>query len=325
MTHFLTKLMKLVTSMIDIIIPAYNAQEKIYKLLCSLLLQTIKDKLCIYIIDDCSDKEYESLINLFESRLNIKCLRLEKNSGPGVARQYGIDHSKNEFIMFADTDDLFYDCFSIENIFNKIHDSDYDMASGILVAEEPDNINFYNIHNLCLHANMYRRSYLKKHNIKFNNTRSSEDMSFNCLYLLSSPKIVYENSNTYVYLYNKNSITRSNPKEYDFNMVEMFIFNSVWFITEAEKRNYNKSLIAYFMFISCINIYSRYLIFEDEDNSVMLEWFQSFLPYYKNYINYLDENQKIEIYQTYCSITMPSISLNSFIELAEHYRLDGNR
>ncbi|MBQ6612141.1 MAG: glycosyltransferase family 2 protein, partial [Alistipes sp.] len=37
-----------------------------------------------------------------------------QNGGAGVARQYGIDHSDNEFIIFADSDDCLASAFACE-------------------------------------------------------------------------------------------------------------------------------------------------------------------------------------------------------------------
>ena len=72
--------------MIDIIIPAYNAHDTIMKTLISINLQNIKNKVNVYIIDDCSDVDYSREVDLFFDKINIKQLKLSKNSGPGVAR-----------------------------------------------------------------------------------------------------------------------------------------------------------------------------------------------------------------------------------------------
>ncbi len=79
--------------MIDIIIPAYNAHETIRKTLMSICIQNNVKDLNIYIIDDCSDEPYDYLIDEFNKYLNIKIERLNKNSGPGVARNRGLEIS----------------------------------------------------------------------------------------------------------------------------------------------------------------------------------------------------------------------------------------
>ena len=55
--------------MIDIIIPAYNAHNTIKKTLISICMQTVKDKINVYIIDDCSNEDYKEIINIFSTNL----------------------------------------------------------------------------------------------------------------------------------------------------------------------------------------------------------------------------------------------------------------
>ena len=59
-------------------------------------------------------KGYEEEYNLFKDKMNIEIYRLNKNMGPGYARQYGIEKSESEYILFMDSDDLLYDCFSVK-------------------------------------------------------------------------------------------------------------------------------------------------------------------------------------------------------------------
>ena len=102
--------------MIDIVIPAYNAHKTIKKTLLSIMMQVNIDEINVYLIDDFSDYGYEKEINLFKDKMNINLFRLNKNRGPGFARQYGIEKSKAEYIIFMDSDDCFYDCFSAKKI-----------------------------------------------------------------------------------------------------------------------------------------------------------------------------------------------------------------
>ena len=106
--------------MIDIIIPAYNAHNTIKKTLISICMQTVKDKINVYIIDDCSNEDYKEIINIFKDKINIKYYKLKENSGPGVARQYGLEHSNGEYIYFLDADDMFMDIYSLENLVYQI-------------------------------------------------------------------------------------------------------------------------------------------------------------------------------------------------------------
>ena len=98
--------------MIDIIIPIYNVDLKqLKKCLLSIVSQTIVEELEVTIVDDgsssSSEEEIYHLINKIQQFIPIKLLRYEKNHGPGYARQYGINNTSNEYIMFIDADDMF--------------------------------------------------------------------------------------------------------------------------------------------------------------------------------------------------------------------------
>ena len=72
--------------MVDIIMPAYNSHNTIVKAISSVATQTYRNQIRLYIVDDCSDYGYDEQIAVFKDLLNIKVFRLDKNSGPGVAR-----------------------------------------------------------------------------------------------------------------------------------------------------------------------------------------------------------------------------------------------
>lgn len=301
--------------MIDVIIPAYNAHDTIMKTLISINLQTIKDKLNVYIIDDCSDFDYSKEIDLFSDRFNIKQLKLSENSGPGIARQFGIDNSDGEYIIFLDSDDLFYDCFSLENIYNAITMNDFDVAIGVFAEEKNEMRFFYNNHQGCLHGKLYKRKFLEKYDIKFNNTRSSEDNSFNQLVLLANPRITYCSDYIYCYKENSNSITRKDP-DYKFDSIKWYIDNMIWAITEGEKRIFNKILIARLIVSSLGYVYYSYCNNKDLDCvDKILYWSRELVDKYKEYEKCLYEHQKILILKEYNVSVLNNISFGEFIVL----------
>jgi len=205
--------------MIDIIIPAYNANNTIEYTLMSVAMQTIKDKVKIYIIDDYSLNDYNYIVDNFSKELNITLLRLDKNSGTGIARQYGLDNSNGDYIYFLDADDLFLNPESLENLYNNIIGKD--LVYGYVYNEELD-INNINLGDL--HGKLYRRDFINKYNIRFNNSRFHEDNAFNSLVLLHNP--IYKQIDNIIlfYSYNKKSITRDS-EENEFNRLEIYIDN----------------------------------------------------------------------------------------------------
>ena len=305
--------------MIDIIIPSYNAHNTIKQTLFSIALQNIKDKLNVYIIDDCSTEDYSNEIELFKDKLNISQLKIVENRGPGFARQYGIDNSKSDYIMFIDSDDVFVDCFSVENLYNNIIKDDYDMAIGIMIDETKDSFIEYQNHVGCLHGKMYKRKFLEKYNLRFNDTRSSEDNAFNNIVLLANPKIVYVDKYIYMYRYNVNSVTNYD-RDYSFVSTELYIYNTLWCVENAEQRNFDKYRIIEFLFSTYCYSYYIYLYHLDRyDLNLIFKWLKPLQVYYKKYIIYLDEKKKYNILDRYQRDygEIPIISFYEFINLID--------
>ena len=89
-----------------IITPQYNSFELMDKYFDSLLNQTLK-VFEVVIVDDCStDNSWKKLQEYVKtSPLNITLLQADKNSGPGNARNMGIEAAKGDWITFVDNDD----------------------------------------------------------------------------------------------------------------------------------------------------------------------------------------------------------------------------
>ena len=90
----------------SIITPQYNSFELMDQYFNSMENQTFKD-FEIIIVDDCStDGSFGRLQKkVVDSQLNISLLQTPRNSGPGKARNMGIDNASGEWITFVDSDD----------------------------------------------------------------------------------------------------------------------------------------------------------------------------------------------------------------------------
>lgn len=95
------------SSLVSVIMPAYNAETTILSAINSVINQTISDWELI-IVDDCSVDNSLGIIKKFCSIDNrIKLLSTEKNTGsPASPRNIGIQHAKGRFIAFCDSDDI---------------------------------------------------------------------------------------------------------------------------------------------------------------------------------------------------------------------------
>ena len=93
------KLMK-----VSIIIPVYNEEKTILKVLGEISRQKIENvDFEVIVVDDCSlDKTQDILLS--SSHLYDKNLRLERNEGKGGAVRAGIKESTGDYILFQDAD-----------------------------------------------------------------------------------------------------------------------------------------------------------------------------------------------------------------------------
>ena len=273
--------------MIDIIIPIYNARKTLELTLMSIKLQTIIDKINIYLIDDNSSEDYKDILNKYKD-MNIIYIKLDKNNGPAVARQKGIEMSSSKYIMFIDADDLLYDADSIKKLFNKIEE-DYDYVVGITI-DEKQNTQIMNESDL--HGKIYKREFLLKNNIKFNNTRVHEDNYFNNLVLLCEPKQKEILENVYIYVDNKDSITNIN-KEKEFDNLEIYISNIKEIIEEATTRNIEKDLIIKYLIMKLKYINRIYNKLSEKQQEIFKNWLKKYDIKLEKYIN---NTQYDEIY-----------------------------
>ena len=91
--------------MVSIVIPCFNSQATIRKVLESVVNQTYKDYEII-IVDDGSSDNTKSVIEIFFKDKNIKHKYIyQQNSGPSSARNKGVKNSIGEYVAFLDGDD----------------------------------------------------------------------------------------------------------------------------------------------------------------------------------------------------------------------------
>lgn len=91
--------------MVSIIIPIYNAKKWIKDTIENILNQTY-DNFELILVDDNSKDGTQKILKQYENKSNIKIIYLEKNVGPGIARNNGLKYAKGRYICFQDADDL---------------------------------------------------------------------------------------------------------------------------------------------------------------------------------------------------------------------------
>ncbi len=91
---------------VSIILPTYNRCNMLSNVIDSILTQTYSDFELLIIDDASTDQTKELVYSITDDR--IRYFRLEQNSGPSVARNYGIGKALFDYIAFADSDDLWF-------------------------------------------------------------------------------------------------------------------------------------------------------------------------------------------------------------------------
>ena len=277
--------------MIDIIIPAYNAHKTIRNTLFSILMQSMVKNINVFVIDDCSKKDYKEEYDFFKNKMNIHLYRLKKNSGPGVARQFGIDKSDSKYIMFIDSDDVFYDCYSVENIYKVITKNDYDAVSSNMVEKNGKELYNYFVGFDTLHSKIYKRDFIKKNNIIFPDSYNSEDLAFNNLVLMNKPKIGYCDDIVYVYRRSPDSLTTT--KDYwSEKHIKYYSENLLWTIKVAKKNRIDDDKIGEVLVSSFAYLY-YYFCYSMNDKTI--EYIYDLIPYYEKYEGVVSEDTKYEL------------------------------
>ena len=110
---------------INIIIPLYNCQNSIYLSISSILFKNFE----IILINDYSKDNTSEIINeLKEKDSRIKIINNQNNMGILYSRSIGVLSSKEKYIYCLYNDDLFYDRFLFNNIYDIAENKNYDIV-----------------------------------------------------------------------------------------------------------------------------------------------------------------------------------------------------
>lgn len=90
---------------ISIILPVYNVERYLEACLNSIVAQSFTDWECICVNDGSTDRSINILEAYSAQDKRIKVLT-QNNSGPALARSYGISEAIGEFLVFQDADDF---------------------------------------------------------------------------------------------------------------------------------------------------------------------------------------------------------------------------
>ena len=203
---------------LSIIIPVYNAKDTLPRAINSINNQNIKFENLkveiIIIVDD--GKNYKEIIPKLKNGITIKIIKTNGiKTGPGNARNCGIDEAKGEFVGYLDADDEWS-----KNYLRKMYElvKKHGVAFAPTRVYDQDNflvkhfegkrqgyLNLYDIGNIPCSFHPFIKRNMQK---KFKNIRSQD--VYNTAYILNknNTKIRMINGAYYKLNLQKNSVTK---------------------------------------------------------------------------------------------------------------------
>lgn len=208
---------------VSAVIPVYNTEKYIGQCIESLRNQSLSDIEIICVDDGSTDKSVE-IIKLYQKDDNRIRIIQQENQYAGVARNNGMSKAKGKYVIFLDSDD-FFELDMLEKMYKKAEKTDCDICFCDMDYYETD-LGLFDKHEHCIHESsipkkeyfsymdvveniyqisapnpcaLYRASFLKNENIKFEGTKRGNDLRFWGISIIAASRITIVNEQLYHY------------------------------------------------------------------------------------------------------------------------------
>lgn len=215
---------------VSVIIPVYNAAPYIAETLQSLQRQMMQDFEVLLVDDHGQDDSMAVAREQIGVDTRFRFLQTPVNSGPGIARNIGIEAAKGDYIAFLDSDDCWepdflekltqytYDltycqlkyCGGKKN--GQIHRNPVVKAGEFTSSEKKYFLKHFVTFSVCF---LFRREFLLENHLVFPQNRNSEDTNFLIRCLLLAETIACVDAPLYIYNVREDSLTTGHhPNRY---------------------------------------------------------------------------------------------------------------
>lgn len=231
-------------NLISIVVPVYNVRNFLTNCLESILNQTYKN-LEILLVDDGSKDGSGELCDELSSRDPRIRVFHKDNGGLSDARNFGIEHSKGDYISFIDSDDIISPYY-VEVLYNMLSNANAEISIGCfshcynedeLIFTKVDSFKKLDVNSaissmlyqkeisVSACAKLFKRSCFD--NIKFPIGKLYEDSAIMYLLLDKANVIAYSESKIYGYFHRLNTITTRtfDTKNFDSFYISKEIYN----------------------------------------------------------------------------------------------------
>ncbi len=204
---------------VSVIMPVYNREASMATAIESVLRQTLQEIELILVDDGSTDGSIEVAKDYARKHPNVKVFQ-QKNAGPGIARNTGLDHATGEYVIFLDSDDWVPE-HAYKALYEKAKETDADIVVGQLLRRI-DGGNWFvppqikatfdrmagincagnyelPIYNPACWNRLCRRSMLEENHIRFGNGRIGEDMLFNVMIFQAARSVYTIDDIVYMY------------------------------------------------------------------------------------------------------------------------------
>ena len=232
----------MIQTKVSVVIPVYNAGQRLKECINSLICQSLKDIELIFILDCPTDGSDKIVYSYAQSYKNIRVIANNTNINIGMSRNRGLEIAKGEYIAFCDHDDM-VEPYMYERMYEHAKLNNADIVLGVpeytyqekslnktyyypqyngdyrkkilslIIGNEYDNKEweFYFSHGV-IWANLYRREFLCTNSIRFidNRTITFEDNLFSIETLYCASRVSVLNELVYHHVIDGNN-TASSP------------------------------------------------------------------------------------------------------------------
>lgn len=255
---------------VSIIVPVFNSADCIGYCIKSIINQTYKDFELI-IVDDGSTDDTANIIKKYANKYSNIIYHYQKNAGPSVARNCGLDLVKGKFILFVDADDWIDKKMVAKMIkVQKETNADYVIANHI--RHDKGNTIFYKVElnrnvttkelikNILLKkikvgccGKLYKKQFLDVNHLRFPTDRYGEDIYFIFKIAEKKPVTAWIGEGLYHVVNRNASICNVYSPKFLLlidtldDIHKMLVHNNYW--SENIEALYNQYYLQYIMFL----------------------------------------------------------------------------
>ncbi len=238
---------------VSVIIPVYNTEKYLRECLDSVVNQTLRD-IEIICVDDGSTDNSLNILKEYAAKDDRFVILEQKNQGPAIAREYGVNNASGEYVGFVDADD-----FIDKNYYNllyknaKRYDSDIAMTDNVLLYDNKvirkkkcgvssnarvikannEKANIIITTGICWNK-IYKKTFIDKYNLRPLGSYPGADNIFNAITVIRSDQISIIHNAKYYYVQLDDSIVHKLKDKQSFSIFNNYKYIDEWIESQED-------------------------------------------------------------------------------------------